>query len=243
MSEENAKPLNPTPADPAEPAAGPAPSEPATTVLDTAPAAADQAAEASAAPTTVMPEREDDARQGTHAAGTRVMPAPAPAPRTATEPPAHDAVQAWERRHKAQRNALVALTIVAVLLVVAVGVLAYGVVATQQQLRDLQQAQVEAGADEGEPSRPGIPDKVDPDHLRAADLVQIVGENWANAQKILEAYGVDPDDVALITDDGSEVVNPVNWTVTLVSDLDDEGTVAVHLRRDREDGLFDWMFG
>ena len=68
----------------------------------------------------------------------------------------------------------------------------------------------------------------------AADLTEIVGEKWSNAQRILDAYGVDMDLLVLITDDGGQVINPSNWTVTLVADLADSGKVAVHLRHDTD---------
>lgn len=68
----------------------------------------------------------------------------------------------------------------------------------------------------------------------AADLTEIVGEKWSNAQRILDAYGVDMDSLVLITDDGGQVINPSNWTVTLVADLADSGKVAVHLRHDTD---------
>lgn len=68
----------------------------------------------------------------------------------------------------------------------------------------------------------------------AADLTEIVGEKWSNAQRILDAYGVDMDSLVLITDDGGQVINPSNWTVTLVADLADSGKIAVHLRHDTD---------
>lgn len=68
----------------------------------------------------------------------------------------------------------------------------------------------------------------------AADLTEIVGEKWSNAQRILDAYGVDMDSLVLITDDGGQVINPSNWTVTLVADLADSGKVSVHLRHDTD---------
>lgn len=74
---------------------------------------------------------------------------------------------------------------------------------------------------------------LDPDEpLRAALIVEIVGEKWSNAQRILDALEVDQNDLVLITDDGGQVFDPANWTVTLVADLEDSGKVAVHLRHD-----------
>lgn len=68
--------------------------------------------------------------------------------------------------------------------------------------------------------------------LTAADLSEIVGEKWSNAQKILEAYGVDTSELVIITDDGGQVMNARNWTVTLVADLKDSDLIAVHLHHD-----------
>ena len=42
------------------------------------------------------------------------------------------------------------------------------------------------------------------------------------------------DSLVLITDDGGQVINPSNWTVTLVADLADSGKIAVHLRHDTD---------
>lgn len=72
--------------------------------------------------------------------------------------------------------------------------------------------------------------------LRAADLSALVNEKWSNGLRILDAYGIDSDDLVIVTDDGGMVVDPGNWTVTLVADLEDEGTVAVYLRHD-----IDWF--
>ena len=89
------------------------------------------------------------------------------------------------------------------------------------------------GADEDANDKGGV----DPDDLRAADLLDIIGESWANAQRILDSYGVDQADLVINTDDGGMVWNPANWTVTLVTDLDEPGRVAVYLRHDSW-GLF-----
>lgn len=93
--------------------------------------------------------------------------------------------------------------------------------------------------DEDDASGPGAAsdaadDESPDDRLRAADIVEIVGEKWSNAQRILDALGVDQNDLVLITDDGGSVFVADNWTVTLVADLEDSGKVAVHLRHDIE---------
>lgn len=80
-------------------------------------------------------------------------------------------------------------------------------------------------------------DSSDEDLLRAADLSDILNEKWSNAQRILEARGIDPADLVLVTDDGGMVFDPGNWTVVLVTDLDEPGKVAVHLQHD-----IDWWF-
>lgn len=80
-------------------------------------------------------------------------------------------------------------------------------------------------------------DASDDDVLRAADLSDILNEKWSNAQRILEARGIDLADLVIVTDDGGMVFDPGNWTVVLVTDLDEPGKVAVHLRHD-----IDWWF-
>lgn len=80
-------------------------------------------------------------------------------------------------------------------------------------------------------------DTSDEDVLRAADLSDILNEKWSNAQRILEARGIDLADLVIVTDDGGMVFDPGNWTVVLVTDLDEPGKVAVHLRHD-----IDWWF-
>lgn len=82
-----------------------------------------------------------------------------------------------------------------------------------------------------EPARP----------LRAADIVDIVGEKWSNAQKILEALGVDVNDLVVLTNDGDRVIDPSNWTVTRVADLDAENAVAVYLRHDTDPNPLGWV--
>ena len=78
------------------------------------------------------------------------------------------------------------------------------------------------GADEDANDKGGV----DPDDLRAADLLDIIGESWANARRILDSYGVDQADLVINTDDGGMVWNPANWTVTLVTDLDEPGRIS-----------------
>lgn len=162
-----------------------------------------------------------------------------------------------ERRLGRLRVAVIALGVVSALSLVAVGVLAWQVMSLRGTLAAYDQVvstvgeqggvrdddtpsggshasgATSHGADEDAEDK----DAVDPDNLRAADLLDIIGESWANAQRILDSYGVDQADLVINTDDGGMVWNPANWTVTLVTDLDEPGRVAVYLRHDSW-GLF-----
>lgn len=161
-----------------------------------------------------------------------------------------------ERRLSRLRVAVIALGVVSALSLVAVGVLAWQVMSLRGTLAAYDQVvstvgeqddvwdddaldgshasgATSHGADEDAEDTGGV----DPDNLRAADLLDIIGESWANAQRILDSYGVDQADLVINTDDGGMVWNPANWTVTLVTDLDEPGRVAVYLRHDSW-GLF-----
>ena len=170
-----------------------------------------------------------------------------------------------ERRLSRLRVAVIALGVVSALSLVAVGVLAWQVMSLRGTLAAYDQVvstvgeqggardddvlasggahnapdgsrvsgATSDGADEDADGKGGV----DPDNLRAADLLDIIGESWANAQRILDSYGVDQTDLVINTDDGGMVWNPANWTVTLVTDLDEPGRVAVYLRHDSW-GLF-----
>lgn len=169
-----------------------------------------------------------------------------------------------ERRLSRLRVAVIALGVVSALSLVAVGVLAWQVMSLRGTL-DAYDRVVSAVGEQGgmlgddalsggahdapdgshasgatsDGANEDANDKggVDPDNLRAADLLDIIGESWANAQRILDSYGVDQADLVINTDDGGMVWNPANWTVTLVTDLDEPGRVAVYLRHDSW-GLF-----
>lgn len=169
-----------------------------------------------------------------------------------------------ERRLSRLRVAVIALGVVSALSLVAVGVLAWQVMSLRGTLDAYDQVvsavgeqggmlgddalsggahdapdgshasgATSDGADEDANDKGGV----DPDDLRAADLLDIIGESWANAQRILDSYCVDQADLVINTDDGGMVWNPANWTVTLVTDLDEPGRVAVYLRHDSW-GLF-----
>lgn len=88
---------------------------------------------------------------------------------------------------------------------------------------------------EGEKDEPGVYD-ADGNRVTAADLTGIINEKWSNALRILESYGIDPNDLVIVTDDGGAVFDAGNWTVTMVADLDDSGQIAVYLRHD-----IDWF--
>lgn len=62
-----------------------------------------------------------------------------------------------------------------------------------------------------------------------SDIMGTVGEKWSNAQKIMQAAGVDTSQLVVITEDGRTVIVPSNWTVESFSKKD--GSVLVHLRR------------
>lgn len=162
-----------------------------------------------------------------------------------------------ERRLGRLRVAVIALGVVSALSLVAVGVLAWQVMSLRGTLDAYDQVVSTVGGqggvrDDDTPSGGSYASGatsdganedaedtggVDPDNLRAADLLDIIGESWANAQRILDSYGVDQADLVINTDDGGMVWNPANWTVTLVTDLDEPGRVAVYLRHDSW-GLF-----
>ena len=84
-------------------------------------------------------------------------------------------------------------------------------------------------------------DDADPDRLMAADIVDIVGEKWSSAQHILEALGVDVNELVVITDDGGMVINASNWTVTRVVDLVGQDAIAVYLRHDNDFNPLNWL--
>ena len=62
-----------------------------------------------------------------------------------------------------------------------------------------------------------------------SDITGTVGEKWSNAQKIIQAAGVDTSQLVVLTEDGRTVIVPSNWTVESFSKKD--GSVFVHLRR------------
>lgn len=205
-----------------------------------------------AARMTVVPPRAEAAA----AVPDATLPAPVPPPAATPLPEAdelREELRGLGARVKRLRTAVVVLACVAVLLAGAVGALAWSVWGPSDPSTPQTEVGVVGGGsvgssgsadasgshDVGGTSGSGAAaddadedDAIDPDNLRAADLLAIVGENWANAQRILASYGVDQADLVLITDDGGMVLNPSNWTVTLVADLDEPGTVAVYLRHD-----------
>ena len=61
-----------------------------------------------------------------------------------------------------------------------------------------------------------------------SDITGTVGEKWSNAQKIMQAAGVDTSQLVVLTEDGKAVIAPSNWTVESFSKKDD--SVFVHLR-------------
>ena len=112
---------------------------------------------------------------------------------------------AWVARVKRLRTAVVVLACVAVLLAGAVGALAWSVWGPSDPSTPQTEVGVVGGSsvgssgsadasgshDVGGTSGSGAAaddadedDAIDPDNLRAADLLAIVGENWANAQRI-----------------------------------------------------------
>ena len=205
-----------------------------------------------AARTTVVPPCAEAAA----AVPDATLPAPVPSPAATPLPEAdelREELRGLGARVKRLRTAVVVLACIAVLLAGAVGALAWSVWGPSDPSTPQTEVGVVGGSsvgssgsadasgshDVGGTSGSGAAaddadedDVIDPDNLRAADLLAIVGENWANAQRILASYGVDQADLVLITDDGGMVLNPSNWTVTLVADLDEPGTVAVYLRHD-----------
>lgn len=180
-----------------------------------------------------------------------VMPKPAPAP--------DDGPDIQERLGRLERSASrlrVAVAVLAVLLVASASVGAAAVSQGAERLNGLsaqaaateetlnsQIAELEERVSElaekqgtsiipwGGSSESAVEEEGD-EPLRAAQLAELVGEKWSNAQRILEAYGVDSADLVVITDDGGRVFDASNWTVTMVVDMEETGQVAVHLRHD-----------
>lgn len=195
------------------------------------------------------------------AAETHVMvgqvsvPHTAPMPQVATDPepdPRDQEIDQLRRRLHGNRILTVGLSAGVLILMVAMITLASGVFRPsntpqeppqQTQSQDMsEQEDGESAATDNRPSN-NTSDSSSADdtnntvsselgELSAADLSEIVGEKWSNARKILEAYGVDVSQLVIITDDGSQVMNDRNWTVTLVADLQDSDLIAVHLRHD-----------
>lgn len=187
------------------------------------------------------------------------MPAPAPAPEPEPAPqPETGAPSPDERLTRAERSlkrSKIALGVLAGVLVVAICAAAIVVAGACRKLDELstsyaaleqrvdkaeQRAEASAGAAAGVggwgSSDPAASDDEDAKPLRAADLTGLINQKWSNALRMLEAYGVDPDDLVIVTDDGGSVIDPGNWTVTMVTDIDDTGEVAVYLRHD-----IDWF--
>lgn len=183
-------------------------------------------------PTTVLADDAGDARAPQ--AGTAPLPQPAApsAPSAGASVPGADAGDtALGRRIVRLRRAVVALAVVLVALGAGLGVLAWQVHTLSTEVSGLH-AQIATIRTSISEMAAQDRDDEDASDLRAADLIDIIGESWANAQRILTARDIDPADLTLITDDGGTVINPANWTVTLVADLDEPGQVAVYLRHD-----------
>lgn len=184
---------------------------------------------------------EADPRDAAPVAATRLMARPSPPPVPAAGDP--EAVRLLERHLRSSRIVIALLAVIAVLLAAALALALSGALAGfPATSADVPAAQAQPSspepsddeAAEGGSSRDDAAgqDAGDGHSLTAAGLSEIIGEKWSNAKRILEAYGVDPADLVVITDDGSRVMDDSNWTVTLVADLDDTGEVAVHLRHD-----------
>lgn len=184
-------------------------------------------------------------------------PAPASAPEPAPQPKA-GAPGADERLTRAERSlkrSWIALGVLAGILVAAICAVAIVAADACQKLEELSTsynaleqrvdkveklAEASSGAATGAgswgSSDSAASDDEDTEPLRAADLTGLINQKWSNALRMLEAYGVDPGDLVIVTDDGGSVIDPGNWTVTMVTDIDDTGEVAVHLRHD-----IDWF--
>lgn len=183
-------------------------------------------------PTTVL--ADDAGAVEAPQAGTAPLPQPAApsAPGAGAPAPGADAGDtALGRRIVRLRRAVVALAVVLVALGSGLGVLAWQVHTLSTEVSGLH-AQIATIRTSISEMAAEDRDDEDASDLRAADLIDIIGESWANAQRILTARDIDPADLTLITDDGGAVINPANWTVTLVADLDEPGQVAVYLRHD-----------
>ena len=188
---------------------------------------------------------------------TKRIDTPAPASDSAPQPDAHASSQD-ERLARAERSlkrSKIALGVLAGVLVVAICAVTVVAFAAYQKLGELaasyavleqradkaeQRAEASAGAAAGAgswgSSDAAASDSEDAEPLRAADLTGIINQKWSNALRMLEAYGVDPNDLIIVTDDGGSVVDPGNWTVTMVTDIDDTSGVAVYLHHD-----IDWF--
>lgn len=190
-------------------------------------------------------------------------PAPAPAPDSAPQPEA-GAPSQDERLARAERNlkwSKIALGVLAGILVVAVCAVSVVAVGAYQKLDELttsyaaleqrvEEAEKRAASSDEATTGSGFwgsldastsddddaGDADDAKPLRAADLSGIINQKWSNALRMLKAYGVDANDLTIVTDDGGSVIDPGNWTVTMVTDIDDTGEIAVYLRHD-----IDWF--
>lgn len=179
-------------------------------------------------------------------------------PAPAAPMPDHDAPDSDERlasvERSLKRSRVVLGLLVAVMVVVVVAAVALTVGAYQRldalanSFAALEQSVAAApsaggaSSDGGNSAAADASTAVDDDatgpeeEVRAADLSDIINQKWSNALRMLEARGIDADDLVIVTSDGGSVIDPGNWTVTMVTDIDDTGGVAVHLRHD-----IDWF--
>lgn len=179
-------------------------------------------------------------------------------PAPAAPMPDHDAPDSDERlasiERSLKRSRVVLGLLVAVMVVVVVAAVALTVGAYQRldalanSFAALEQSVAAApsaggaSSDGGDSVAADASTAVDDDatgpeeEVRAADLSDIINQKWSNALRMLEARGIDADDLVIVTSDGGSVIDPGNWTVTMVTDIDDTGGVAVHLRHD-----IDWF--
>lgn len=203
---------------------------------------------------TPVPEQEttvmtDDAAQ-TRLVGTERMPRPADAASPACEAalpqgdaPAAARIEALERRVRHDRIAIGVLAVLVAALAIVVALMVTGTlsgasvhepaVGTEPvaEREDSVDASVSDGVNEREDFETDAEDG-DDGRVRAADLVSIVGQKWSNAKLMLEAMGIDEGDLVITTNDGGMVFDAGNWTVSMVTDLEDSGKVEVRLRHD-----------
>lgn len=77
---------------------------------------------------------------------------------------------------------------------------------------------------------------------RQYDWGKLKGQRVSNAYKIASADGVDVTEITttLLTDDGKQMVNPANWTISDISFHDDALTINLH-HEQGHDSMLDKM--